>query len=433
MKRDIVEVMLRWKDSQSRKPLIVRGARQVGKTYSVKLFGAEHFKDCVVFDFERDRSLQAIFSGDLSPSKIVRELEIYAGKRIVPGETVVFFDEIQACERALMSLRYFYEEMPELHILAAGSLLEFAMSSISFPVGRVTFEWMRPMTFKEFLVASGKEILAENIPDRINISTVSENLHHSLVEQLRLYFLVGGMPEAVKRFVETGSLTEAQKVHEDIIQSYLQSLLSYETRTDSGSLDHLMRSIPSHVGAQIKYTHLDPERRIEKTKKSLAVLEKALLVHLIQATDVSGLPLGAGTSAKIMKPLFVDIGLMQTICGIDVKEILHAKDINHVYRGALAEQFVGQELLAAGGSENGKLYYWSRRKKSSSAEVDFVIARNGCIYPIEVKSGAAGRMKSMHIFLAEHPFVEKGFVLSPVKHEKQEVDRIEFLPLYVTL
>lgn len=433
MKRNISNVLVSWKDSTSRKPIIIRGARQVGKTYSIKEFGSEHFSNVVTLDFERDRSLAVIFEKDLDPKKIIFDLEIHTGSRIVPGETLLFFDEIQACERALMSLRYFYEEMPQLHVIAAGSLLEFAMSHISFPVGRVSFEWMRPMTFKEFLIACNKEILAENIPSVFMQKPLSETLHNSLLEQLRLYFIVGGMPEAVKKFVETGSASAVKKVHDDIIYSYIQSLVKYDSKTDIESLEQIIKVIPSKVGHQIKYTHLDPVRRIEVTKTSLNILEKAQLVNLIHSTTVSGLPLGADISSKTFKPLFLDIGLMQSVCGIDPKESITAADLNSVYKGAVAEQFVGQELLAAGGSENQKLYYWSRQKKSSSSEVDFVFVRNGKIYPVEVKSGSKGRMKSMHIFLEEHPEIEKGFVLSSTFSGNQLIDKMVFAPIYSEL
>lgn len=430
MQRDISKKLADWQGSLSRKPLVIRGARQVGKTYSIEKFGNEHFANVVVFDFERNRSLNAVFEKDLDPKKLVIELEIHAGARIVPGETLLFFDEIQACERALLSLRYFYEEMPELHIIAAGSLLEFAMSNISFPVGRVTFEWMRPMTFKEFLISSGKEIIAEKIPSIFSREPGLKTLHDLLLEQLRLYFIIGGMPEAVKRFIETGSATHVKKIHDDIMHSYIQSLAKYNLKVNIESIEQVLRVIPSKVGHQIKYTHLDPDRRIELTKTSLDILEKALLVNLVHSTHASGLPLGAGVNPKVFKPIFLDIGLMQSLCGVDPKESITATDLNNIYKGAVAEQFVGQELLAAGGSENHKLYYWSRPQKSSTAEVDFVFVRNSRIYPIEVKSGAKGRMKSLHILLEEHPEIEKGFALSSTFSKHQLVENIVFAPIY---
>ncbi len=430
MERNINIKLVKWKTNKFRKPLIIRGARQVGKTYSVCEFGKNHFEKFIRLDFERDRSVHRIFEGDLSTEKLIMEIEIHAYTRIFPGKTLLFFDEIQDCERALLSLRYFYEEVPELHVIAAGSMLEFALGKISFPVGRVSFEWMRPMVFHEFLVASGKEILADRLPFISDFRPVSETVHIKITEQLRIYLLTGGMPEAVKRYCLTRSLEESFAVHEEIYQSYLQSLVKYYRRADTDSLDHLMRTVPSHVGTQIKYTRLDPDRRIEKTKKSLQILEKALLLHIVRSADASGLPLYANASAKVIKPLFLDVGLMQHICGVNPSEVLKEKDLSNIYKGSVTEQFVGQELLATGGSENFKIFYWSRAKKSSSAEVDYLYAKNGKIFPIEVKSGPAGKLRSLHIFLKEHPNIKKGYILSPVAFEKQHVDQLIFMPVY---
>ena len=323
--------------------------------------------------------------------------------------------------------------MPELHLVAAGSLLEFAINYHSFPVGRVSFEWMRPMTFKEFLIASGKEVLAEKIPSVFDDKLISDTLHEKLMEQLKTYFIIGGMPEAVKRFVETGSFNDVRQIHEDMVISFIQSLAKYNTKTDIESIEQVMRAVSSSVGQQIKYTRLDPDRRVETIKKSLNILEKALIIHPVKAVSVSGLPLGAHVSSKVFKSLFLDIGLMQSLCGFDPRQSIDASDLTSVYKGSLAEQFVGQELLAAGGSESNKVFYWNRAKKSSTAEVDFVIARNGEIFPVEVKSGSAGKMKSMHILFEEHPEINKGFVLSSTKHDKQRLDNMKFYPMYFSL
>ncbi len=430
MERQIDTKLLDWKKSEFRKPLIIRGARQVGKTFSVSGFGANHFEAFIKIDFERDRTSHKIFEGDLSAKRLLSELEIHANKLIIPGKTLLFFDEIQECERALLSLRYFYEEMPELYIIAAGSMLEFTLGNISFPVGRVSFEWMRPMTFHEFLIASDRKILADTLPSISDFKPISQTTHLKIVEQLKLYFLVGGMPEAVKRYAGTGSVSQSFMVHDEIFQSYLQSLVKYNQRADVDSLDHLLRSLPAHVGKQIKYTRLDPERRIEKTKMSLQLLERALLCHIIRSSNADGLPLNAGASLKIMKPLFLDLGLMQYHCGIHPSDILNEKDLSKVYKGALAEQFVGQEILAAGGSENFKMFYWSRAKKSSSAEVDYLYVKNSRIFPVEVKSGPAGKLKSLHIFLQEHPNIKKGYVMSSALFEKQTAKNLVFMPMY---
>lgn len=430
MERTIDVKLIKWKNQPFRKPLIVRGARQVGKTYSITHFGKTCFDHLIKLDFERNRSVHKIFDQDLSVQKIIQDIEIFSEIKIIPGKTLLFFDEIQECERALLSLRYFYEELPGLHIIAAGSMLEFALGQVSFPVGRVAFEWMQPMTFYEFLNAAEKNILAEQLPCISNFEPVSEFTHQKIIEQLKIYFLTGGMPEAVKRYCHTGSIADSFKVHEEIFQAYLQSLITYNRRADIDSLDHIMRMIPSFIGSQIKYTRLDPERRIEKTKTSLQILEKALILQIIRSSNAGSLPLGAGVSTKKMKPLFLDIGLVQYNSGISATDILRAKDLSHIYRGALSEQFVGQEIVAAGGSESRKMYYWARDTKNSVAEIDYLYVHDGTILPIEVKSGPKGKLKSLHIFMQEHPDIKTGYVMSPVAFEKQRVDHITFIPVY---
>lgn len=430
MKRTIDSKLSDWKTQTFRKPLIIRGARQVGKTFSISQFGETAFKSIIKLDFERNRSIHKIFDQDLSVQKIIQDIEIFSEIKITPGKTLLFFDEIQECERALLSLRYFYEEMPGLHIIAAGSMLEFVLGKISFPVGRVSFEWMPPMTFHEFLTASGKNILANQLPCISNFKHVNKFVHQKIIDQLKIYFLIGGMPEAVHRYCLTGSVSDSFTVHEEIFQAYLQSLIKYYRRADINSLDHIMRTTPSFVGNQIKYTRLDPDTRIEKTKTSLQILENALILQIIRASNANSLPLSTGASAKRIKPLFLDIGLMQYNSGISAIDVMEAKDLSHVYRGALAEQFVGQEMVAAGGSENHKMYYWTRDKKSSSAEIDYLYVKNGNVFPIEVKSGPKGKLKSLHLFLAEHPKIQTGYVMSPIAFDKQRVDNIVFIPMY---
>jgi len=430
MKRTIDSELLNWKTLSFRKPLIIRGARQVGKTYSVSKFGKSSFESFIKLDFEKNRSIHKIFNQDLSVQQIIRDIEIFAEQKIIPGKTLLFFDEIQECERALLSLRYFYEDISELHVIAAGSMLEFALGKVSFPVGRISFEWMTPMTFYEVLQASKKSMLADQLPCIHDFRPVSEFVHQKIIDQLKNYFLTGGMPEAVKRYCQTGSLPDSFAVHEEIFQAYLQSLVKYYRRADIDSLDHIMRTAPSFVGSQIKYTRLDPDRRIEKTKTSLQILEKALILQIIRSSNANALPLSVGLAAKKMKPLFLDIGLMQYHSGIQPMDVIKANDLSHVYRGALAEQFIGQEMYAAGGAENQKMYYWARDKKNSSAEIDYLYVRDGNIFPIEVKSGPKGKLKSLHLFLQEHPNIETGYVMSPVAFKRQRVDNIVFIPIY---
>ncbi|MDJ0766688.1 MAG: AAA family ATPase [Myxococcota bacterium] len=431
MKRTIENRLLKWQHTKKRKPLIVRGARQVGKTFTISAFGRNSFDNLFIFDFERVSRYRAIFEDDLDPRRILSELEIEAGKRIFPGHALVFFDEIQTCPRAVASLRYFYEELPDLHVIAAGSLLELALDDISFPVGRVAFEWMRPMSFSEFLEGIGQELLAEKIPHFEADLNVSQAVHQKLIAELRRYFIVGGMPEAVVRFAEQGSYQEASAVHEAVVIGFLQSLIKYHQRANITLLEHLLEQFPRRVGQQIKYSHLDPHRHTETVKAAIHVLERTLLIALVRASAAQGLPLAAGIRPKVFKAIFLDIGLMQHLAGADSGAILHESDLTNLYRGALAEQFVAQELLATGpGSENDKLFYWSRAARSSNAEVDLLMVRKGVVHPVEIKAGAIGNLKSLGIFRREHPGAAHAFVLSPEVRKRVVSNDAVILPIY---
>jgi predicted AAA+ superfamily ATPase len=430
MKRTIEAQLLEWKDSSSRKPLILRGARQIGKTYTVRQFGRQHFTRLAMIDLERDAAMRTIFDGSLAADAIVRQIEAVTNVSLSGGDALLFIDEIQAAPRAITALRYLYEERPDIPVIAAGSALEFALGDISFPVGRVSFMWMRPMTFREFLLANDLDLLADNLPKLGEPHSGSLAVHEKIMGELKKYLLVGGMPEAVLRFVEKGSFAAAAAVHADLAASLAGSLSRYRVRIDPDSIEHVFRQLPRAVGSQVSFTHLDPDRRVEKTKASIQALTKALLVYPVHAVDAQGLPLGAGISEKRFKPLFLDVGLLQHILGVNPGEVLATRDIGSIHRGAVAEQFVGQELLAAGGSENGNLYYWSRADKRGNAEVDYLVSRGGTVYPLEVKSGAAGRMRSAHLFLTEHPASPFAIAYSPVAHEKRLDGGILFAPIY---
>ena len=434
MKREIEHSFIDWKARSRRKPLIVRGARQVGKTHSIQEFGRVHFKNLVSLDFERQQTLHRIFSSDLDASSIIQQIEAYVGQRIIPGETLLFFDEIQECSRALLALRYFHEQMPDLHVVAAGSLLEFAMKDISFPVGRVEFLWLYPLSFSEFLKNTGEEIIDSRRPFLKDTISLPEALHLKLMENIRRYFIVGGMPEAVSIWIETHSYIETARIHRELVQAYRQDFAKYAGRTDRDCLDHIMDAVPARVGEQIKYAPLYPEKRIETIKHTLNILEQALVLRRVRSTSAMGLPLGAGVSDKVFKCIFIDIGLMGSMCGLDAGSILKESDLMNTYRGSLAEQFIGQELLAMrGGSEDGKLYYWARDSRSSSAEVDYVMADGPAIIPIEVKSGSAGRLKSIHLFLEEHPGSPQGLVFNSSALKEMPEQRLKFMPLYTVL
>ena len=433
IRRRVDERLKEWRASPTRCPLILRGARQVGKSATVNHFGNE-FLTFVTFDFELNPELIEVFSGSLEPGHIVMQLEAICGHSIVPGETLVFLDEIQECPRAITSLRYFKEKLPTLHIIAAGSLLEFALGEISFPVGRVEYEFLFPLSFSEFLWGTGRDKLVPFLPIPIeSVNTPPPAMAKMLNAALREYMVVGGMPEAVRVFSESRSLIETAKIQDRIVRSFRDDIPKYvKGDLQQANIASLFSRIPKFCGQQIAYSKLhedDPKRN----KSSLNLLKRAMLVHLAYATSAAGLPLGAGDDEKTFKPIFLDIGLAQRICGRNPSDILSQKDLVSALDGQLAEQFVGQQLLAnSAGSESGEVYYWKRHAKSSSAEVDFLLARSGHVIPVEVKNGKSGSLKSLHLLLESYSNVEKAICLQNTE-EITDVGKIRFAPLYSIL
>jgi len=425
MKRFIENEFLKWKRGQSRKPLILRGARQVGKTYSIRQFGNDNYNNVVYCDLERNQSLHAVFSGDLDAKRIVSELEIVLGQKIIPGKTLLVFDEIQSCPRAIMSLRYFYEEMPELDVMAAGSLLEFAMRDISFPVGRVQFLTMYPLSFAEYLVAIGKQDAAEIV--RGKPVQLPDALHKLLMDELRRYFFIGGMPKAVKAYIDSGSMKDAFSIQEDISETLKMDFAKYSPQVDKLCLQSVLASISKSVSQQLKYASLADGYSNPTIKKAFELLCLAKIATPVRSIDPSGLPLGASASAKIFKAIMVDIGIMRYLCSMPVEIEYPTPDLLKIYKGAMAEQFAGQEILV---SQNGSLYYWSRPAKGSSAEVDYVAVIDGAIVPVEIKSAVSGRLKSLHLMLNTYKNCPKGLVFSSAPRMAVTQDGLEYLPLY---
>ena len=414
-----------WKEGTRRKPLILRGARQVGKTWSLKEFGKKRFESLALVDLERNQPLRKLFDGDLKVTRICSDLEVILQQKITPGKTLLFFDEIQACPRAITALRYFYEEMPELHVVAAGSLLEFALAESSFPVGRVQFLNLYPLCFAEYLEAIGNAPAAMAVLG--NPADISPVVHDLLREELKRYFFIGGMPAAVKAYLENNSLRDAFEVQQEIAESYRMDFAKYSPRVDRFCLDSVFTSLSQHIGKQIKYARLGEGYSNITLKKAFDALCLAQVARRIPSVDPSGLPLGATASAKLFKALMLDIGLMRYLSGMPNDLEYSKSDLLAIYQGAMAEQFVGQEMLV---SQQGSLYYWDRQAKSSSAEVDYLAVLNGRIHPVEVKSGASGSLRSLHLFLASYPECGKALVFSDRQYADLPEQKITFLPLY---
>ncbi len=424
MKRLAEKQIVEWKDSQRRKPLIIRGARQVGKTWLVENFLAKQFDSFVKIDLEKRRDLHVHFEGNLDPKIILSYLELELG-RIIPGKTLLFFDEIQACPRAIMALRYFYEQMPELHVIAAGSLLEFAFGEISIPVGRVQYLHMHPMTFYEYLLALGKEQKAEYVL-RSPVNVTGE-IQKMILNELRSYFFIGGMPECVKTYRDSGSMVEAFRVQSEILGSYRDDFSRYKPRIDTTCLDAVFLNVAKSIGEQLKYTRLNDGHSGQMNRKAFNLLAKANVIHKISACDPSGLPLGATANLKKFKATMLDIGLLQRICQVPAELELKQENLLAMYRGKLAEQFVAQEILAKNSSE---LFYWARDARGSSAEVDYLAVRQGNIYPVEVKSGAGGSLKSLHLMLEKYQNCPQGLVLYSGTYKELPEQKLTFMPLY---
>lgn len=427
MRRIVNKAFVEWACHPRRKPLLLRGARQVGKTYAVEALAKTEFNGHMVkIDFEKMPAFAKIFIQDLDVKRIVSELEFATGQAIIPGETLLFLDEIQHCPRAIMALRYFYEELPALHVIAAGSLLEFAFSDISFPVGRIQFLHMHPLNFIEYLMAIGRENLAQLIqepPQRL-----SDTIHELLRQELYRYFIIGGMPEAVKAYVDTGAIRESQAVHSELVNAFRKDFSKYAPRANKLCLEEVFVSVAKNVGQQIKYTHLAQDFSGVTIKQAFSLLSMAQVITPIKSCHPPILPLGASVKNKIFKAAVLDIGVMQFLCGFPMT--LHDLDKNllSIYRGALAEQFVAQELKMT--QEEGELYYWQRAEKSSSAEVDYLAIRDNQVIPLEVKSGPAGKLKSMHLFLQQYSQSPYGYVFLDGPYQVLEEQKLVFMPLY---
>ena len=424
MKRLVEEQVKNWIHSPRRKPLVIRGARQVGKTWLVDNVLAKQFDDFVKIDLEKRRDLHTLFSGNLEPQSILTHLEL-ASDRIIPGKTLLFLDEIQACPRAIMALRYFYEEMPGLHIVAAGSLLEFAFGEISIPVGRIQYLHMHPMTFYEYLIAIDKELLAEQLLQQPD--TVSKHIQQMLLNELKSYFFIGGMPECIKTYRDSGSMLETFRIQSEIIDSYRDDFPKYTPHIDITCLEAVFLNVAKSVGEQLKYTRLNEGYSGQMNRKAFDLLSKARIIHKIPSCDPSGLPLGATANQKKFKASILDIGLMQRLCQVPIELELRQQNLLAMYRGKLAEQFVAQELLAWHSSE---LYYWSRDTRGSNAEVDYLVVREGKIYPVEVKSGAGGSLRSLHLMLEKYHNCPQGLVLYSGTSKHVPEQKLLFLPLY---
>lgn len=401
MKRKIYKKLLIWKDSKNRKPLILRGARQVGKTYVIKELGNK-FEYFVEVNFEKTPSLKKIFDGDLDTKIIISKLEILLDTKIVPKKTLLFFDEIQECPNAIKSLRYFYEQFPELHVISAGSLLEFELNKQGIPVGRVEFLYLYPLSFSEYLEANKQEKLISILNEHDYKKALDTTFHEKLLEHFKNYSLIGGMPEVVNTFIEDHKLDHCLSIQSQIINSYWQDIIKYTKSNRVSQVQTAFEAIPSQIGKKFKYCNISRDIRSSVLSEAVQTLVSAGIIYKVLKTSGNGLPLGAEADLEHFKCIFLDSGLSQNMLGITLKDFIKQDSINFINRGAMAEQLIGQELIAEQDETNpARLFYWHREARTSNAEVDYLIQHGSSILPIEVKAGSSGRLKSLHLFLHE--------------------------------
>ncbi len=423
MNRDLLLELNTWINHPYRKPLILRGARQVGKSWVVREF-SKQFANYLEINFERDQTAHDIFSGDLEAAAILEKLALYAHQKIIPGQTLVFFDEVQECPNALVALRYFKEEFPELHVIAAGSLIDFILQQIGIPVGRVQFMYLYPLSFSEFLSANDRDDLRQYILTQ----KVDAVIHQKILEYLKIYCWLGGMPAVVAAWLKQKDPVLCHEIQDEILEAYQQDFHKYATNRQIPHLSKVLMSVPRQLGSKFKFTSIDSDTHTLPLKHALMLLEKAGVVHYCYHTSAHKQPLGAESNERKFKMFFFDIGLAQRLLGLDTRNWL-STSLSVANIGPIMEQLVAQELIAYGGShKKAGLYYWHRESRGSNAEVDFLVEQNNAIIPVEVKSAKEGRMRSLHLYLESHPNSPYGLKIA--EHLFSQHGSIREIPLY---
>ena len=407
--RIIDRYLSEWATRPVHKPILLRGARQVGKSTAVRHLG-ESFKYYVEINLEKQSNYIDLFKKDLDVTRIVPQMAAMCGTPIVPNETLLFIDEIQESQEAIMALRYFKEDMPNLHVIAAGSLLEFVLDEIpTFGVGRIHSMYMFPMTFDEFLLANGEQLLLDARGQANIDAPLPTPLHEKLIGLMRTFMLVGGMPESVVKWVQTHDFLQCQEVQDDIITGYEADFPKYKKKVDPQLLIATMKSAATQATKKFVYSRVPGEYKTAEVKKALDLLIKAGILVPVTHSSGNGLPLGDESDESIRKILLLDTGLMLRLLNMTMgdtsaitAQILTATAADLVNKGPMAEMLAGLELLHyLTPNLHHDLYYWVRQAKNSTAEIDYLLSRDMKVLPFEVKAGVQGGMKSLWDFMRE--------------------------------
>ena len=425
--RDIDTTLLEWKNEEERKPLLLRGVRQCGKTSSVRNLGST-FKYYVEINLEKNSSIRNLFVDDIDIHKIILQLELFSGTKIIDGQTLLFIDEIQKCPRAITALRYFLEDRPNLHVIAAGSLLEFFIGGeddIEFPVGRVENIFMYPLSFLEYLSAIGKENLRECMES--DLSKLGLVGHNMLIDLYKEFLIIGGMPEAVKVYLKSGSFLDCQKVHRSIMTSFRDDFSKYSKKVPADILNSVFDFYLHNVCNQISTSNAIPGLSNYRFMVAENLLHKAGILFPVNSSDCQKLPLGAGDKNIRSKIILFDTGVYLTLLGLDTSELIASTTFDAINKGTVVEMMSGLELLKSQNRySESNLFYWYR--SGANAEVDYVVQRGESIIPIEVKANTTGKMQSMQSYLKSHPNTPFGIRVS--LEEYCIKDRIHIYPVY---
>ena len=424
MYRIAIEKLLEWKQNKHRKPLIIEGARQVGKTWLMKEFGRQAYADTVYINFDSNSRMADLFASDLDTERLIMGLELYVGHKINPENSLLIFDEIQEVPRALASLKYFYENAPQYHIVCAGSLLGIALhQGTSFPVGKVDFLKLYPLSFKEFLMATDKQRFAELL-DKQDFQMIT-SFKQTYIDALKHYYFIGGMPEAVQSFVENKDFGEVREIQKRILAAYEQDFSKHAPNEIVPRLRMLWNSIPSQLAKENKkfiYGLVREGARAKDYESAIMWLSDCGLVHKVSRVNSAGIPLRAYEDLKAFKLYLVDVGLLGCIAGLHQHTLLDGNDLFVEFKGALTEQYVCQQLKTL--NDLGVYYYTNDR---GSCEVDFVVDINNLIVPLEVKSEINLKAKSLKTYMEKFsPKLSVRTSMTDYKKEEQLVN----LPLY---
>lgn len=391
-----------WKRSPNRKPLVLRGARQVGKTWLVRQFAREEYQHYLEINFDETPSKRDLFaSGD--SDMVLQYLSLDADVPIIPGETLIFLDEIQQAPEVLGRLRYFYEKHPSIHIIAAGSLLDFVLAehSFSLPVGRIEYLHLGPLDFMEFLRGIGEEGLHDFIHNWTFHQVIPLSIHQKLLDFTRLYMSIGGMPAVVREYATSQTLRQCDRELAGLLQTFRDDFSKYSSPVDGELLRNVFEKSSGFIARKVKYAEIDRSRSAEVIRQALVSLERARILYRVFHSSGNGIPLAAERKERSFKLLYLDSGLFLRSLGSGTLELLNHHLVS-AHRGAAAEQFVGRQLFDSHQwYQEPALYYWNREKAGTTAEVDYLIPAGERVVPVEVKAGTTGSLKSLHVFAAE--------------------------------